>query len=64
MEMLRKVVIAGAFYPNYFVRVAKDERDALKDLCGLDPFRTVMLSGVPADQGPLYKDEISAVFGR
>ena len=64
MEMLRKVVIAGAFYPNYFVRMAKDERSALKELSGLDPFRTVLLSGVPSDQGPLYKDQISAVFGQ
>ena len=64
LELLRKMIIAGAFYPNYFVRVAKDERDALREVSGLDPFKTVVLSGVPSNQGPLYKDQISALFSR
>ena len=61
LETLHKILIAGAFYPNYFLRVAKDERDSLKELSGLNPFSTVLLSGVPPDQGPLYKDQINAV---
>ena len=61
-ECILKFIIAGAFYPNYFIRQARDEHESLKELCGLNPFTTVMLSGVPSDQGPLYKDQINAVF--
>ncbi|KAK4021219.1 hypothetical protein OUZ56_003138 [Daphnia magna] len=49
--MLLHVVLYGAFYPNYFTRDAVsgqiDEREAVKSLCGLDPFRTVRLQGFP-----------------
>jgi ATP-dependent RNA helicase TDRD9 len=53
------MVIAGAFYPNYFVRGAQggqiDEREAVKVLGGRDPFNTVFFRNMPANQpGELY----------
>ncbi|KAG7200201.1 hypothetical protein KM043_000633 [Ampulex compressa] len=54
-----KVVIAGAFYPNYFVRRVQggqtDARSGIKLLGGLDPGRTVYVQGWPVRQpGMLY----------
>jgi len=51
--------MAGAFYPNYFVRGTLggqiNEREAVKTLVGRDPFNTVFFHGMPTDQpGELY----------
>lgn len=52
--LLLRVVIFGAFYPNYFFRDAVsgqiDEREAVKTINGRDPFNTVRLGGFPQDQ--------------
>ena len=50
--LLLRVVIFGAFYPNYFARDAGqiDEREAVKTMCGLDPYSSVRLQGFPIDQ--------------
>jgi ATP-dependent RNA helicase TDRD9 len=58
-----QMVIAGAFYPNYFVRGAQggqiDEREAVKRLVGRDPFNTVFLQNMPTNQpGELYAKTI------
>lgn len=41
--------MAGAFYPNYFIKSAAinqvGEREAVKTLGGRDPFSTVYFSG-------------------
>ena len=51
-SLLLRVVIFGAFYPNYFVRDAVsgqiDEREAVKTMGGLDPYSTVRLQGFPS----------------
>lgn len=69
--LLLRVVLYGAFYPNYFTRDAVsgqiDEREAVKSLCGLDPFRTVRLQGFPVDQPPKayvrqIKNNMSEIF--
>ncbi|XP_067013969.2 probable ATP-dependent RNA helicase spindle-E [Anabrus simplex] len=57
--LVLKIVIAGAFYPNYFVRGAQggqvDEKDAVRQLVGRDPYNTVFLQGMPLNQpGILY----------
>lgn len=47
-------MIAGAFYPYYFVRNAQggqvDEQDAVKVLSGKDPYSTVYVQGMPPNQ--------------
>ncbi|KAL7306698.1 hypothetical protein TKK_0001370 [Trichogramma kaykai] len=62
-----KIVIAGAFYPNYFVKITSDaehqNKEATRTLGGLDPSRTVYLRGWPLDQpGRLYAKEIQKLF--
>ena len=64
---VQKIVIAGAFYPNYFVKSSKnrlmDEKDAVKLVSGLDPAKTVYLQGWPTNQpGPLYAKRIQEIF--
>ena len=63
-----KVVIAGAFYPNYFVRtyapsLEGDETQGTRELGGLDPTRTVYLQGWKPDHpGRLYAKRIQELF--
>lgn len=49
-----KTVIAGAFYPNYFLRqrpVLKDyHKEISRDLLGRDPLNAVLLTGFPQGQ--------------
>jgi len=61
--LVLKITIAGAFYPNYFVRGALggqiDEREAVKTLVGRDPINTVFFHGMPTNQpGELYAKTI------
>lgn len=47
MYVCPQVIIAGAFYPQYFLQVSEDEgreRDAVRTLGGLDPRNTVSKS--------------------
>jgi len=37
------VVVAGAYYPNYFVQGEMDEELTARDFCGHDPKTTVMV---------------------
>lgn len=37
------MVVAGAFYPNYFAQGEMDEELIARDLCGHDPKTTVMV---------------------
>ncbi|KAL3874648.1 hypothetical protein ACJMK2_037630 [Sinanodonta woodiana] len=54
-RLLLKLVMCAAFYPNYFVRGEIDEQESLKVMSGCDPLNTVMVKGLPANQGLLYK---------
>lgn len=40
---LLKIVLAGAFYPNYFTWKISDEELSLRQMSGLDPTTTVMV---------------------
>ncbi|GAB1603284.1 ATP-dependent RNA helicase TDRD9-like [Argonauta hians] len=61
-KLLFKLIICGAFYPNYFVRDKIDEAQVTKTLSGKDPFNTIMLTGLPPNQGSLYKSQIEQLF--
>lgn len=41
--LILKLVIAGAFYPNYFRWGVADEEQAIRDMSGHDPLTTVMV---------------------
>ncbi|XP_026807070.1 probable ATP-dependent RNA helicase spindle-E [Rhopalosiphum maidis] len=65
--MACKVILAGAFYPNYFIRGTNnaymDEHEVLKTLNEHDPYRTVYFTGFPNDQPKeLYKEAIESLF--
>ncbi|XP_069713135.1 ATP-dependent RNA helicase TDRD9 [Phaenicophaeus curvirostris] len=59
-RFILQVVIAGAFYPNYFT-LGKCEEDAVKQLAGKDPETTVMLKHIPP-YGFLYHKQLQSVF--
>ncbi|XP_077865739.1 ATP-dependent RNA helicase TDRD9-like [Saccoglossus kowalevskii] len=59
--LILKLVICGAFYPNYFQCGPPDEAEALRTLSGKDPTSTVMVKNVPP-MGHLYKNQIAALF--
>ncbi|XP_053984134.1 probable ATP-dependent RNA helicase spindle-E [Hylaeus volcanicus] len=61
-----KIAIAGAFYPNYFVKFVpgeSNEHGGVRLLGGLDPSKTVYLQGWPLRQpGILYARRIQDIF--
>ncbi|XP_051160838.1 probable ATP-dependent RNA helicase spindle-E [Leptopilina boulardi] len=65
--LVQKIIIAGAFYPNYFVKNVKSleesGKNSLKLVSGLDPSKTVFLQGWPVNQpGQLYAKRIQDLF--
>ncbi|CAG7731272.1 unnamed protein product, partial [Allacma fusca] len=61
------IIIAGAFYPNYFVRNRPKkneyEREISKELIGRNPATKVVFRGFSADQpGNLYPHHITSQF--
>ncbi|XP_047994104.1 probable ATP-dependent RNA helicase spindle-E [Leguminivora glycinivorella] len=58
LAFVHKMILAGAFYPQYFVQGSQNEtreRDALRELGGLDPRTTVYLKNFPDHQpGSIY----------
>lgn len=64
-----KVIIAGAFYPNYFVKFPYKVEDykynVEKLLSFRDPMNTVVLRGWPLHQpGSLYSKRFQEIFGQ
>nr|XP_026694368.1 ATP-dependent RNA helicase TDRD9-like [Ciona intestinalis]XP_026694369.1 ATP-dependent RNA helicase TDRD9-like [Ciona intestinalis] len=58
-ELILKVIMSGAFYPNYFELLPSDGDVASKEMCLLDPTTTVMFRGFPPNCGGLlFKDSI------
>ncbi|NXL47158.1 TDRD9 helicase, partial [Podilymbus podiceps] len=60
-RFILQVVIAGAFYPNYFIFGKCDEEVAARDLAGKDPKTTVMLKNIPP-YGYLYHKQLQSLF--
>uniref|UniRef100_A0A1B6DS36 Probable ATP-dependent RNA helicase spindle-E n=1 Tax=Clastoptera arizonana TaxID=38151 RepID=A0A1B6DS36_9HEMI len=64
--LILKIAIAGAFYPNYFVRNARvgqiDEREAVRILENRDPFSTVYLKNMPQPAECYAKQVRKALF--
>ncbi|CAL8286818.1 unnamed protein product [Lota lota] len=56
-----QVVIAGAYYPNYFVQGEMDEEMAARELCGHDPKTTVMVRNLPP-YSFLYYKQLQSLF--
>ncbi|XP_011704566.1 PREDICTED: probable ATP-dependent RNA helicase spindle-E isoform X2 [Wasmannia auropunctata] len=68
-DFVLQVVLAGAFYPNYFVKPLQN-REIYKEniemtLGALDPLKTVYLRGWPKDQpGYLYAKRFQQIFSK
>uniref|UniRef100_A0A1A9W595 Probable ATP-dependent RNA helicase spindle-E n=1 Tax=Glossina brevipalpis TaxID=37001 RepID=A0A1A9W595_9MUSC len=65
--IILKIIISGAFYPNYFTRSRMTrpdkERTIYHTLCDHDPCNTVMLSNFEARHiGELYVGQIKKIF--
>ncbi|KAM4014034.1 ATP-dependent RNA helicase TDRD9 isoform 1-T2 [Anomaloglossus baeobatrachus] len=60
-RFILQVIMAGAFYPNYFTFGQPDEEIGIRDLGGKDPKTTVWLKNVPP-YGFLYHKQIQSLF--
>ncbi|KAG9336632.1 hypothetical protein JZ751_002979 [Albula glossodonta] len=60
-RFILQIVIAGAFYPNYFSVGDTDEELASKELSGNDPKTTVMVRNIPP-YGFLYYKQLQSLF--
>lgn len=56
-----KIVICGAFYPNYFSSSDLDEAEVMKIMSGHDPCTTVIVRNMPP-HGALYRSAIARMF--
>uniref|UniRef100_A0A8C5AC25 RNA helicase n=1 Tax=Gadus morhua TaxID=8049 RepID=A0A8C5AC25_GADMO len=61
LPVLLQMVIAGAYYPHYFVQGEMDEAMAAKDLCGHDPRTTVVVRNLPP-YCFLYYKQLQSLF--
>ncbi|CAG9830175.1 unnamed protein product [Diabrotica balteata] len=64
---IKNMIIAGAFYPNFFIREQNpnevDDKQHVRAVGGRDPFRSVYLTGMDSEQpGPLYIRAIKSLF--
>ncbi|KAG7238509.1 hypothetical protein INR49_030782 [Caranx melampygus] len=60
-NFILQVVIAGAYYPNYFLQGEMDEELASKELSGLNPRTTVMVRNLPPFSFLYYK-QLQSLF--
>ncbi|OXB73584.1 UNVERIFIED_CONTAM: hypothetical protein H355_005299 [Colinus virginianus] len=60
-RFILQVVMAGAFYPNYFTFQKCDEEGAMRELGGKDPKTTVLLKNIPPF-GYLYHNQLQSQF--
>lgn len=56
--------MAAAFFPNYYkINVPEDyQQEVCRELSGHDPFRTLIVSGLPAATNILYDPQIRNLF--
>lgn len=57
-----KFIVAGAFYPNYFVTEPVDPTNVIKTLNGKNPRNTVLIKGFTDNKGILYHNQIKQMF--
>ncbi|XP_036100810.1 ATP-dependent RNA helicase TDRD9 [Molossus molossus] len=60
-RFILQVVLAGAFYPNYFTFGQPDEEMAVRELAGKDPKTTIVLKHAPP-YGFLYHKQLQSLF--
>ncbi|KAM4625880.1 ATP-dependent RNA helicase TDRD9 [Polymixia lowei] len=60
-KFILQMIIAGAYYPNYFAQGELDDEMASRDLCGHDPRTTVMVRNLPP-YSFLYYKQLQSLF--
>jgi hypothetical protein len=60
--LILKLIIAAAFYPNYFNSSPIDTQEAERFVLGHDIRNTVVLRNLPRDESILYADRIKEIF--
>ncbi|XP_068959813.1 ATP-dependent RNA helicase TDRD9 [Petaurus breviceps papuanus] len=60
-RFILQVVLAGAFYPNYFTFGQPDEEMAIRELAGKDPKTTIVLKHIPP-YGFIYYKQLQSLF--
>ncbi len=60
--LILKLIIAGAFYPNYFNSQEIDLKDSINLLSGRDHTNTVVVKNLPKDEGFLYINQLQKLF--
>ncbi|KAF8774277.1 ATP-dependent RNA helicase TDRD9 like protein [Argiope bruennichi] len=60
--LILKMVIAGAFFPYYYIQQPLDEVQVSKDLNENDPRSTVLVTGLPPKHGILYATALKEMF--
>lgn len=68
-DFVLQVVLAGAFYPNYFTKRLQNQEiykeDITMTLGALDPMKTIYLRGWPIKQpGYLYAKKFQEIFSK
>lgn len=61
-NMILKMIIAGAFYPNYFNGIKLDLQDAVRTMSGRDMKNTVQIKNLPLNEGLLYAQNLNDIF--
>ncbi|GFT80946.1 ATP-dependent RNA helicase TDRD9 [Nephila pilipes] len=60
--MILKMVIAGAFFPFYYVQEPLDEKEIHRNINENDPLSTVSITGLPPKHGILYATALKEMF--
>ena len=61
-NLIIKMMIAGAFYPNYLNSVNLDLDEAYKQIGHHDIKNTVQIRHIPNDEGLVYKEKLCDIF--
>lgn len=61
-DMILKIVIAGAFFPHYFLQDRLDEVEIMREVNDNDPLSTVVVAGLPPNHGLLYACALKDMF--
>ncbi|GFR02577.1 ATP-dependent RNA helicase TDRD9 [Trichonephila clavata] len=60
--IILKMVIAGAFFPYYYIQESLDEKTVQRSINENDPLSTVSVSGLPPKHGILYATALKEMF--
>lgn len=61
-HLILKMIICGAFYPNYFIGNKIDLAEAQRMVGGRDLKSTVQLKNMPLREGILYAQQLTDIF--